>query len=196
MGEVIAVLGISLVVVAAVALAGLAALIHRVRIGNEVSRLHRNHPPVRWLASPSLCGRLHRRLRAAVAALHLAIPPPPPRRWRRRAEPSTLEVLAREIEVHAASLDRDLMVADRQRGPVAVPARRLLGEQVESLERLASRVAAAARLSATLPGNEPTPEALRAMTERLDALDAAHAELARLEAQGLGLSSLSSVAPA
>jgi hypothetical protein len=194
MGEVIAVLGISMLAMAILAATAMGALIHRVRVSNEVSRAYRNHPPARWLASPSVCGRLHRRLRGAVAALRLAVPAPNRRRWR-RAEPSTLEVLAREVEVHAAALDRDLMVADRQRGPVAVPARRLLAEQVRSLEVLANRIVAAARTATAAPGSEPTAEALRAITERLDALDAAHAELARIEAQSMAASSLTTVAP-
>jgi hypothetical protein len=180
---------------ALLAATAMGALIHRVRVSNEVSRAYRNHPPARWLASPSVCGRLHRRLRGAVAALRLAVPTPPRRRWRRTAEPTTLEVLAQEVEVHAAALDRDLMVADRQRGPVAVPARRLLAEQVGSLEVLANRIVATARSATARSGGEPTAEALRGLTERLDALDAAHAELARIEAQSMAASSLSTVAP-
>jgi hypothetical protein len=195
MGEAIAVLAIGMLVMALLAATALGALVHRVRVSNEVSRTYRNHPPARWLASPSACGRLHRRLRAAVAALRLAVPARPRRRWRRSAEPTTLEVLAQELEVHAAALDRDLAIADRQRGPVAVPARRLLAEQVRSLEGLANRVVSAARTAALAPGSEPTAEALRAITDRLDALDAAHAELARLDAQSVAASSLSTMAP-
>jgi hypothetical protein len=183
MSEVLAMLGIGMLVMVLLTATALGAVVHRVRVGNEVSRVYRNHPPARWLASPSVCGRLHRRLRGAVAALRLAVPASSRRRWRRRSEASTLEVLANELEVHAAALDRDLMVADRQRGLVAVPARRLLAEQVQALEVLANRVVMAARLAASTPGREPTTEALQAITERLDALDAAHAELARLEAR-------------
>jgi hypothetical protein len=70
-----------------------------------------------------------------------------------------------------------------------------LAEQVRSLEALANRIVAAARTVTAAPGGEPTAEALRAITERLDALDAAHAELARIEAQSMATSSLTTVAP-
>src|SRR5256885_9041899 len=49
---------------------------HRLRQRNEVSTRHSIRPPLRWAASIGSCGRLHRRLRAAVAAVRLTVPPP------------------------------------------------------------------------------------------------------------------------
>src|SRR5256885_14556145 len=96
---------------------------HRLRQRNGVSPRHSIRPPLRWAASIGSCGRLHRRLRAAVAAVRLAVPPPS-RRWRRPAQADTVwETLAEEIERHAVSLDRDLLLADRLRGPTALAAR-------------------------------------------------------------------------
>ncbi len=180
MGEVVALIGIAMLVTILLCLAATGAAWHRIQLRNEVSPQHRIRPPAHWLASPSACGRLHRRLRAAVAALHLVLPVPR-RRRRRRHEPSALEALAREIEIHAVALDRDLMVVDRLRGPNATAARKSIAEQVNAIEVLAHRVTAAARAAELVPGVEPTPEALQAVSNRLDALDAARAEIARLE---------------
>ena len=168
-------------VMACVAMTG--AAWHRLRLRNEVSARQRVHPPAHWLASPTACGRLHRRLRSAVAVLHLTVPLPNRRRWRRAPDPSALQSLAHEIECQAVAIDRDLMVADRMRGLHAVQARLALATQVSTVESLAHRVAAAARAAQHVPGVQPTPEALAAVAQRLDALDEARAELARLEAQ-------------
>jgi len=181
-GEAIAVAGIVILVVLLAAAAGAGWAWHRLRQRNEVSTRHPIRPPLRWAASIGSCGRLHRRLRAAVAAVRLAVPPPR-RRGRRPAEAQTVwETLAEEIELHAVSLDRDLLLADRLRGPTALAARQAAGRQVRELERLAHRVAAAAFAAQERPGAEPASETLARISEHLDALDAARLELARLEA--------------
>jgi hypothetical protein len=182
-GEAAAIAGIVMLgfILAAGAVAGFCW--HRIRQYNEVSVRHPIRPPLRWAASFGACGRLHRRLRAAVAAVRLAVPAPPRRRSRRPAEPDTVwETFAVEIEMHAVALDRDLLLADRLRGPQALVARQAAGRQVRELERLAHRVAAAALTSQQRPGIEPAAETLARISEHLDALDAARAELARLEA--------------
>jgi hypothetical protein len=190
MGEVVALVGIGVVATIMLSLAVMGATWRRIQLRNEVSPLHRLRPPTNWLASPTACGRLHRRLRSAVAALHLVLPVRR-RRRRRRQEPSALEELAREIEAQAVVLDRDLIVVDRLRGPSAVAARKALAEQVGTIEELAHRVTAAARAAEHVPGTPPTPEALAAVAERLDVLDEARAELALLQAE---LASLSTAA--
>jgi hypothetical protein len=121
---------------------------------------------------------LHRRLRSAVTALHLVLPAP--RRRRRRYEPSALEDLAREIELQAVAIDRDLMVVDRLRGPQATAARRALAEHVGTIELLTLRVTAAVQAAERVPGTSPTPEALAVVATRLDHLEAARAELAQI----------------
>jgi hypothetical protein len=181
-GEAAAIAGIVMLVFVLVAVAVAGFGWHRIRQYNEVSVRHPIRPPLRWAASFGVCGRLHRRLRAAVAAVRVAVPAPP-RRRRRRAEPDSVwETFAGEIEMHAVALDRDLLFADRLRGPQALVARQAAGRQVRELERLAHRVAAAALASQQRPGVEPAAETLARISEHLDALDAARAELARLEA--------------
>jgi hypothetical protein len=189
MGEVVALVGIGVLATIMLSCAVMGATWRRIQLRNEVSPLHRLRPPTNWLASPTACGRLHRRLRSAVAALHLVLPAPRRRRHRRRHEPSALEDLAREIEAQAVVLDRDLMVVDRLRGPSAVAARKALAEQVGTIEELAHRVTAAARAAEHVPGTPPTPEALAAVAARLDVLDDARAELALLQAELATLSS-------
>src|SRR3954454_15745123 len=204
MGEVVALVGIALLAMIMLGLAVMGATWRRIQLRNEVSPRQRLHPPTHWLASPSACGRLHRRLRASGAALHLVLPVPrrrrgrlpprlrasvaalplvllvPRRRRRRRHEPSALEDLAREIEAQAVALDRDLIVVDHLRGPNAVLARRALAQQVVTIEVLAHRVTAAARAAERVPGSPPPPEALAAVATRLDLLEAARAELAQI----------------
>ncbi len=182
MGEVAALVAIAVLATIMLSLAVMGATWRRIQLRNEVSPQHRLRPPTNWLASPTACGRLHRRLRSAVAALHLVLPVPR-RRRRRRRESSALEDLAREIEVQAVALDRDLIVVDRLRGPAAVTARKALAEQVGAIEVLAHRVTAAVRAAEQMPGVPPAPEALAAVATRLDLLDSARAELARIEAQ-------------
>jgi hypothetical protein len=182
-GEAVAIVGIVMLVfvLGAAAVAGFGW--HRFRQYNEVSVRHPVRPPLRWAASFGVCGRLHRRLRAAVAAVRVAVPAPPRRRRRGQAEPDSVwETFAGEIEMHAVALDRDLLFADRLRGPQALVARQAAGRQVRELERLAHRVAAGALASQQRPGVEPAAAMLARISEHLDALDAARAELARLEA--------------
>jgi hypothetical protein len=178
MGEVVAFVGIAVLATIMLSLAMMGATWRRIQRRNEVSPLHRLRPPTNWLASPTTCGRLHRRLRSAVSALHLVLPAP--RRRRRRHEPSALEDLAREIELQAVAIDRDLMVVDRLRGPQATAARRVLAEHVGTIEVLTLRVTSAAQAAERVPGTNPTPEALAAVATRLDHLEAARAELAQI----------------
>src|SRR3954453_9112915 len=179
MGEAIALVGIAMLATIMLTLAAMGATWRRIQLRNEVSPQYRLRPPTNWLASPTACGRLHRRLRSAVAALHLVLPLPP-RPRRPRHEMTALEELAREIEAHAVALDRDLIVVDRLRGPRAVAARRALAEQVNAIEVLAHRVTAAVQAAEQVPGIPPTPEALHAVSVRLDMLDAARAELVHI----------------
>ena len=178
--------GIVVLVLVALATVAAASVWHGVRRRNEVSVRRPVRPPLRWLASPRACGRMHRRLRAAVAALRIAVPAPRRARERKAAD-SVFAPLADEIEAHAVALDRQLLVADILRGPTGVTVRVALTRQVGEVEQLAHRVAAAAMAGARTPGATPTPEALARIAEHLDALDMARDEIARLEAAaGLG----------
>jgi hypothetical protein len=187
-GEAFAVAGIVVLVLLAIGAVVAGSIWREVRRRNEVSIRRPVHPPLRWLASPRACGRMHRRLRAAVAALRLAVPAPRRTRGRRAVDGSVFVPLADEIEAHAVALDRQLLLADMLRGPTGVSVRVALSRQVNEVEQVAHRVAAAAMASGRTPGAPPSPEALARITEHLDALDVARHEIAQLEAAaGLGL---------
>lgn len=166
--------------------AGLAAL-GRVRRANRVCPEVDTGAPMLWLVWPTAPARLHRRLRSAVVLASTARPMPPRSRWPRRRRPvdeAPLSTLARELEVHAVALDRDLVLATRLRGPtrraVLTPAAR----QVTALERLATRLAAAARPDPRSPFTAaPVPGALERFDDELRALEAARTEIAFIEAK-------------
>ena len=150
-----------------------------VRRRNEVSVSHPVRPPLRWLASPGTVARQHRRLRDAVLVMRRTVPE---RRGWRRQEKSTIELLAAEIETHAVSLDHELLIVARLRGPDGAEARRRVASQVTELERTAHRLAAMSLRSASSTG-ERTEVALRHIAELLDAREAAWDELSMLEHQ-------------
>ena len=154
-----------------------------VRRRNEVCTRHPTRPPLRWLASPERCARLHRRLRDAVVVLRQAVPA---KRLRRRGDLTPLAAVANEIEMHAVALDCDLRLASRRRGPAGHAQRESVAARIEEIERSAHRLAAEGR-GCDRAGIESTDEALRRISEYLDARDAAWADLARIERDaGLG----------
>jgi hypothetical protein len=182
MGEVVAVF-----VTIGLAVLGLYGMVWAVsrslRRRNEVSVRHPTRPPLRWLASPEVCGRLHRRLRDAVVVLRVAIPEP---RGRRRRDLSPLAALASELEMHAVALDCDLRVVARLRGQTRSVERQAVVARIDAVERSAHRLAAEGR-GRTREGVESTDEALRRISEYLDARDAAWDDLSRIERDvGLG----------
>jgi hypothetical protein len=181
MGDVLAAMLITTLVLVAVAAATGGWFLARLRRRNLVSRRDRSKPPLPWLVSPGQCARLHRRLRDAITALRTALP----RASRRRRTPTELAELSRaadELEAHAAALDRDLLLAARFRGAHGAALRARLVGQVSDVERMAARIAAAATAAdSDRAAARPTPEALAELDEQLDALEAARDELARLE---------------
>ena len=176
MGEVVAVFVTSGLVVL-VFYGMLWGLSRSLRRRNEVSVRHTTRPPLRWLASPEVCGRLHRRLRDALVVLRVAIPEP---RGRRRRELSPLAALAAELEMHAVALDCDLRVVARLRGQTRTAERQAVTARIAAVERNAHRLAAEAR-GRNREGAEATDEALRRISEYLDARDAAWEDLSRIE---------------
>ncbi len=181
----IVVLVVLAVVVVCTVAAGLAAL-GRVRRSNRVCPDVDTGAPLHWLVWPTATARLHRRLRSAMVLAATARPAPPRRRWRRWRRPADeapLSALARELEVQAVALDRDLVLAARLQGPtrraVLAPAAR----QVSTVERLATRLAAAARPDPRSPFTPvPIPAALERFGDELRALEAARDEIALIEA--------------
>jgi hypothetical protein len=147
---------------------------------NEISRSRPTRPPLAWLISPVLCARLHRRLRDAVSVAQAAVPTP---RWRRRNQSAPLATLAEQLKAHAVTIDHDLIVASRLRGAPAVGLRQTLAAQTNEVEHLAHRlaVAAARGTPSSVADVQAAQDTLRSMSEQLDALDAAWAEIFRLE---------------
>jgi hypothetical protein len=185
MGDALLGFGIFMGVLFVVFVVSCAWALHWLRRRNQVSLRYPTHPPLRWMVAPGRCARLHRRLQSSVVVLRAAVPRPAKRR--RRTSIAPLAAAAEDLEVHAAALDRDLVLAARLRGVVGSQLRDRLAGQVSDMERVVARVAAAATAASPLrPGATPTPEALADLDEQLDALESARDELARLEA-GVGL---------
>ena len=129
----------------------------------------RSAAPTWWLMSTATPARLHRRLRRAAAAARTA----------GHTDDPTLREMARQAEDHAVSLERPLLVVARLGRPGASELRGL-SEQVAELEAFVARLANLVRQQATVPHRGST---VRELQQRLDALEAAHAELAVLEAR-------------
>jgi len=158
----------------------------RLARANRVSPAVRSAAPIRWLWSPNRAARLHRRLRTAVALIHLA----PSRKV--HANPSlSVDELRRDLEHQAVELDGHLVVAwchprSHRRGLLAN-----LERQVLEVEALAVRLSALSRPEGTPPSGweampSGPPEVLERIAGQLDLLDEAKAELAEIErASGL-----------
>jgi hypothetical protein len=131
----------------------------------------RSAAPTSWLVSTSEPARLHRRLRKAASAARLA---------GTRGD-ATIAALAAEIEDHAVALEAHLVMLSRtwRREPAA---RIQVAAQITQVEQLSSRLTASA-VEVTRPSalGAGSPDSLADLGDRLDALDAARAELATLE---------------
>ena len=170
-----------------VALAAIGMVVLRWRLGraNRVSPAVKSTAPLLWLWTPMRAARLHRRLRTAVALIHLS---PSPRT--RQAPSLSVDELRRELEYQAVELDQHLVIAVRhprshRRGLLAS-----LDVQVGEVERLALRLSNMSRPTGTpssgWAGPVTPPEVLERMSEQLDLLDAAQLELTEIErASGL-----------
>jgi hypothetical protein len=163
-----------LVAAAVFCCAGLASLAYaRYRLKRQL-RLRPGTPskaPTSWLVSTGEAARLHRRLRHATASA---------RATRGLGDGMTGPLVA-EIEEHAIVLEAHLVVAARlkHRGRAT---RKAVASQVKELEVVVARLATSSlRAPATvaLPG-APTNR-LAEVSERLDALEAARAELDAIE---------------
>ena len=161
-------------------LAGTAAVttacVWRLRRRNRVSPSVRSEAPVLWLWSPTRPARLHRRLQKAVAAARYGLGLGHRRRARSSSE--QLQELVDDLERQAVAVDRQVVVASRCPATVRNRLLRALSDQTSDIEHLVERVLEAASAAA----GDPPPAALARMGERLDALESARDELARLEA--------------
>ena len=170
-----------------VALAALGFVVLRWRLSraNRVSPAVKSPARLLWLWAPSRAARLHRRLRAAVAMIHLA-----PSRRDRSTPSLSVDELRRELEHQCVELDQHLVVAashprTHRRGLLGA-----LEAQVSEVEQLAMRLSAMSRPAGTPSSGwqapATPPEVLERMSQQLDLLDAAQAELVEIErASGL-----------
>lgn len=148
---------------------------------NRVSPAVKSPAPVTWLWSPRPTARLHRRLQAAVADIHLA----PSRRSPHRG-PASADELRRELEYQAVELDHHLVIVSRHPRGQRASLVRSLEQQVSEIEQLSVRLS---RLSSRPEGTpasgwdvtrEP-PDVLAEIARQLDVLDAAQDELTAIE---------------
>ena len=143
----------------------------RVRKQLRVRPSVRSVAPTYWLMSTTEPARLHRRLRKAAATARAA---------GERGGP-TIAGLSEEIQDHAVALEHHLVLLSRvwrrERG-----ARRELTGQIVQIEQLSSRLTISAmEINRPRALSAGSPDALKELTERVDALDEAREELAELE---------------
>lgn len=168
------------VVLILLVLVAIAAVVrYRLHRQLRVSPEHASEAPLRWLVSPVLAARLHRRLQMVVAAERAATGG---KRRRRRYEPATAaERLAADVEREAVTLDHRLVAASRlgpgERRSVTTG----LTSEVARLERLTSRVIA-------LSADDGHPaaghhSAIDELDDRVTRLEEARAEVEVIEAR-------------
>jgi hypothetical protein len=170
-----------------IALFGLGMTLVRWRLArsNRVSPAVKSPAPLRWLWSLSRAARLHRRLQAAVAMIHLA-----PSRRVRESPSLSVDELRRELEHQAVELDQHLVVAAHHPRSHRRGLLRSLDLQVTEIEALAVRLSGMIRPDGSPASGwarpEATPEVLERIGTQLDLLDAAQDELSQIErASGL-----------
>jgi hypothetical protein len=144
-------------------------MVHRLHRRNAVGRRAGCGAPMRWLASPGVAAQLHRRLRRAVDALRVAVPPP-----RRRAARGPFHEVADDLEGQARAIDAELVAVRRLTLAHRRDAHRLAAVRVAEVERLAAQVVATT-------GALAPSVSLDGLAARVDALQQAHDELARIE---------------
>ena len=144
------------------------------------NRLHPRWPtmaPLSWLVHPGLPARLHRRLRTAVATAHYRAPG----RGRHKVPSSSVDELILELLHEAAALDEQIVLAGRAPRSIRNQLLAVTAPQVTKLEAIAGRLAVLVSASAR-PGGAPAASAIRALEERLDAIEISRQEIADLEA--------------
>lgn len=151
----------------------------RLQRANRVSPAMRSPAPLLWLWWPSQPARLHRRLRAATADIHLAPA------HKRSGTSLSVDELKRELEYQAVELDHHVVAAARHPRPYRQRLLRHLEKQVAEVERLSVRLSRMSR-PATTPasgwdGVSGPPEVLARISHQLDLLDRVQAELTEIE---------------
>jgi hypothetical protein len=165
------------------ALSGLAVLVamllvlRSLRHRNRVSPDQRSDAPIVWLSAPSRPARLHRRLRSAVAVARMIAG-----RATAGGQLSRTAELAYELEAEAVSIDRHLPIVARLAPRERTLALRRIGEQVNEVERLVSRLSLLEAENSSPARMRHHGSAMQELARQLDALEAARAELRTIEA--------------
>jgi hypothetical protein len=144
--------------------------VHTVRKRNRVSPDVRTPAPISWLWSWRTAPRIHRHLARTINAVRTCIAG--------TREQLGLQTMVKELEKQACAIDRQLVVADRSPQPTRYRLLRELWAEVRQVDATAERVI---RMGRAWAGEEPSVRALAGVSERLDALEAAMADLARLD---------------
>ncbi len=150
--------------------AGMAAVAYRrLERGNRVSPSVRSNVPLHWRSSYRAAPRMHRHLQRTVAGVR-SCPQP--------GDDLGMSDLVLEIERAACAVDDQLAIAGRMPQPTRRRLLRELKAEIGELDRMAERVV---RLRRAWSGAEPSARSLAPVAERIDALEAALRDVARLD---------------
>jgi hypothetical protein len=141
----------------------------RLERANRVSPSVPSNVPLRWRASYRTAPRMHRHLQRTVAGVRMYLPP---------NDDLGLTDLLREIERHACAIDDQVAVAGRMPQPSRRRLLRELRAELSELDRMAERIV---RMRRAWSGAVPSARTLAPVAERIDALEAALRDVARLD---------------
>ena len=144
--------------------------LHRLRRRNRVSPAVKTPAPTSWLWSLRLAPRLHRRLRRTTSVARACMV--------ESRDQLGLAELVGDLERHACEIDRQLVVVARMPQPQRNRLLRELEAEARQVDALAERII---RMGRAWAGVEPSARALSPVTERLDALESALRDVARLD---------------
>jgi len=151
--------------------AGMVAYAWRsVERSNRVSPSVRSCVPLGWRWSYRYAARLHRHLQRTTAGLRACVA---------HSGELGLDDLVTEIERHACAVDRQLAIAGGMPQPTR---RRLLRELRAEVLEIDAMVERVIRLRRAWSGAVPSARTLAPVAERVDALEAALRDVARLDA--------------
>lgn len=164
---------------------GVATVAWAVDHSNRVSPDTSSPAPLVWIWSPSRPARLHRRLQAAVAPIH--VPTPRGRAARRASLPpaGSVPALCMELEAQAVEIDRHIRLVSRYPRGYRMLAMRQLDHDVRQVEQISLRLRRMSRPvgspSSGWDRGDTPPEVLQRLGEDLDRLEHAQAELDHIE---------------
>ncbi len=171
--EALILLLVAMLVAALMAMAAVVVAMRMAHRRNRVSPDVATDAPLRWMGTPGLGARLHRRLRTAVQVAHRSA----------EAAPAAAHLgdLTADLEREAVTLDTHLVMASYMRGPEGRARMRALAEQVRRVEQLASQISLlSAQAQAPLVAGGHS-SALDDLARQLDHLEQARHEVQEVE---------------